>query len=408
MDYGRAACVALIVPLAAGAARAQDEGALGLSAAYAAYRDDNVLRRPADAGTAADTYRVTSLGIDADAPYGRQRLRASLTVNAVRYDTFERFDLDGHEGHALWQWGEDETRRLKLGVSHRRALASLASVQDGVQSTVPNALTTRRAFASAEARLGAPWQLALEGSRLEQENAAAERLANDLVLDRGVASLAWVSRAENRIGLRADLARGALPNAQAVAGMPVDNAYRQRALAAFADWRPGGRTRLRAALGRVRRDYDALPQRDFEGNTGELALEWAPTGRLELEARAERAISETEDINVSFVLAERGALTAKYRLGARTELAASLETSDRRYLGEAGQVLGAAAPRTERVSAAGLRVAYRPLARLSAFATLRRETRSSDVPGAGYAVNVASLGLRFDFELRASRRTRRR
>lgn len=392
MDY-----VFLVGALAAaGGASAQEYDALELSAAHAAYRDDNVLRRPAG-DTAADTYRVSSFGIKVDLPFGRQRLRGDLTVDAVRYDTFERFDLDGHEGRALWQRGEDETQRVRLGVSQRRALASLASVQAGVQSSVPNALTTRRAFASGEARLAPAWQLALEASRFEQENAAAERLPNDLELDRAEASLAYVSRAGNRLGLRADIARGTLPNAQPVAGMAVDNSYRQRELAAFADWRPGGHTRLRARWGRVRRSYGELPERDFEGGVGELALVWMPTGRLELSALAQRAISETEEIHVSFVLAERAALTARYRLGGKTELSALLETSDRRFLGEAGQVLGTVAPRTERVNAVGLQAAYRPLPRVTVHAALRRETRSTNVASGDYAVNVASLGARLAF-----------
>lgn len=381
---------------AAGGAPAQEYDALELSAAHAAYRDDNVLRRPAGEA-AADTYRVTTFGIEADLPSGRQRLRADLTVNAVRYDTFERFDLDGHEGRALWQWGEDETRRARLGFAHRRALASLASVQAGVPSTVPNALTTRRVFASGETRLAPAWQLALEASRLEQENAALERRPNDLELDRAEASLAYVSRAGNRLGLRADIARGTLPNPQLIASALVDNSYRQRELAAFADWRPGGHTRLRARWGRVRRGYDELPQRDFEGGVGELTLDWTPTGRLELSALAQRAISETEEIHVSLVLAERAALSAKYRLGAKTELSALVETSERRYLGEAGQVLGAVAPRTERIDAAGLLASYRPLPRVTLHAALRRETRSTSVAFGDYAVNVASLGARLAF-----------
>lgn len=382
---------------AAGGALGQAREVLELSAAHAAYRDDNVLRLPPGGEASADTYRVTSLGFNVDAPFGRQRLLGGLTVNAVRYDTFERFDLDGHEARALWQWGADEERRARLGFSHRRALASLASAQEGVPSTVPNALTTRRAFASGEARLAPRWQLALEASRLEQANAAAERRPNDLELDRGEASLAYVSRAGNRLGLRAEIARGALPNAQPVAGMPVDNSYRQRELAAFGDWRPGGHTRLRAQLGRVRRAYDELPARDFEGGTWELALDWTPTGKLELSAIAQRDISDTEEIHVSFVLAERIALQARHRPSVRTELSAVLETSDRRYLGEAAQVLNVAAPRRERLSAAALAASYRPHARVTLSLSLRRERRASDLAGGDYAVKVASVGARIGF-----------
>jgi hypothetical protein len=310
----------------------------------------------------------------------------------VRYDRFAQFDLDGHEARAQWEWqtaGEFEGR---LGLEQRKALASLASVQGGVQSTVPNALTTRRAFAEADWRFAARWALGLGAERLEQANEAAARLPNDLERDRGTAHLEYVSRAGNRLGLRVRLDRGTLPNP-----MPVDNSYRQREAAVTLDWRPGGHTRVRAHLGRVQRDYDELPQRDFEGNTGELALEWTPTGKLGLSALAQRAISETEEIHVSFVLAERLALQARWQPSAKTEISAALETSDRRYLGEAAQVLGAAPARRERVDAAGLAAGYRPHPRVTLTLGLRRETRSTNLALGDYAVNVASLGARIGF-----------
>jgi hypothetical protein len=100
---------------------------------------------------------------------------------------------------------------------------------------------------------------------------------------------------------------------------------------------------------------------------------------------------------VSFVLAERFVLAAKYRSSGKTELSALLETSDRRYLGEAGQVLGAVPARSERVSAAGLAAGYRPHPRIALSLGLRRETRSSSLAFGAYAVNVVNLGARIGF-----------
>lgn len=370
---------------------------LELYASQAAYRDDNVLRRPPGAEASADSYRVTELGLRLDAPLGRQRLRAALSANAVRYDRFAAFDLDGHEGRAQWDWQAGGDLQGRLGVRQRKALASLASVQDGVQSSVPNAITTRRAYAEADYRLAAPWLVGLEASRLEQENAAAARLPNDLALERGGAHLQYVSRAGNRLGLRVRIGRGTLPHRQPVAGLPVDNAYRQREAAITADWRPGGHTRVRASLGRVWRGYDELAQRDYEGGTGALALEWTPTGKLELSALAQRDISDTEEIHVSFVLAERLAFAVRYRPSGKTELSALLETSDRRYLGEAGQVLGTVPARRERVNAAGLAAGYRPHPRITLSLGLRRETRSTSLAFGDYAADVASVAARIGF-----------
>ena len=383
--------------LAAGEALALLDDQLELSASQSAYRDDNVLRQPEGAGAQGDSYRVTTLGLRLDAPRDRQRLQGELAVNSVRYRRFGEFDLDGHDGRATWHWRPGESHNAKLGVAHRRALASLASVQEGVQSRVPNALTTRRAYAAGEALLAARWQLSLQAARLEQSNAAAERQPNDLALDQGEAGFAYLSRAGNRLGLRARQARGELPNAQLVAGSAIDNSYRQRELAAVLDWRPGAQTRLRAHAGRVRRAYQQLPGRDFEGGTWEFSLDWTPTGKLELSALAQRGISDAEEINVNFVLAERIALQAKLRPSAVTELSAVLETSDRRTLGDAAVLLGAAPARSERLSAAGLAAGYRPLPQVTLGFTLRREKRSDVVGVAAYEADVAGLSARIGF-----------
>lgn len=380
----------------AGAAHALWDDRLELFASQAVVRDDNLLRRPQAEGPIADSYRLTSLGFNLDAPLARQHLLGGFTVNSVRYDTFEQLDLDGHEGRALWQWRLGGDTKGEIGLLHSRALTSLANVQQGVQSSTPNALTTRKAFASGETLLAQRWRLALEASSLEQSNAADERRVNDLELERGEASLSYVSGAGNRLGLRARLAQGTLPNAQVILGMPIDNSYRQREAGVVGEWSPGAHSRLRAHVSRARREYEQLA-RDFEGNTWELALDWTPTGKLGIAAIAQREISATEEINLSFVLAERFALQANYRPSPKTGLSAEIETSDRRYLGDAGQALGLAPPFSDRLRAAGLQASYRPLPRFTLSLRLRREMRDSDLAGTDYAVNLVSLAARIGF-----------
>jgi exopolysaccharide biosynthesis operon protein EpsL len=383
--------------LAAPQALALWDDKLELFASQAVVRDDNLFRRPQAEGRITENYRVTSLGFNLDAPLGRQRLLGGLTVNSVRYDTFEQLDLDAHEGRALWQWRLGGDTKGELGLLHRRALTSLANVQQGAQSSIPNALTTRKAFASGETLLAQRWWLALEASRFEQSNDADDRRLNDLELDRGEASLGYVSGAGNRLGLRTRLARGTLPNAQVIMGTPIDNSYRQREAGVVGEWSPGAHSRLRAHVSRVRREYEQLPARDFEGNTWELALDWAPTGKLGIAALAQREISATEEINLSFVLAERIALDLRYRPSLRTELSAGLETSDRRFLGDARQARGLAPAFSERLRAAALQASYRPLPRFTLSLQLRREMRDSNFAGADYAVNLVSLAARIGF-----------
>lgn len=397
----RRACLSLCLGLgllaAPPAARALWNDQLELYVAQGATRDDNVQRRPPGEET-EDIYRVTTLGLRLDKPVGQQRFLGSLKVDSIRYDTLDAFDQEAHDGSALWDWRLEHGVTGKLGFEHRRALASLANVQQGaVVSAIPNAITTWRTFVSSEHPLSPRWRLELEASRLEQSNGAELRRPNDLELDQGEAGLAYVSRAGNRLGLRTRVARGTLPNLEPIAGRLVDNSFRQLEAGLTGEWRPGGHTRVHGHLSRVRRDYRQLPARDFEDNAFELALEWAPTAKLEVTALAQRDISATEEIQVSFVFAERLALATRYRPSAKVDMTAILETADRRFLGEAGQVLGLVPPRTERLNAVALSAGYRPIPRLTLYVSLRRERRSADIGIGEYEVDLANAQLRLSF-----------
>jgi hypothetical protein len=94
---------------------------------------------------------------------------------------------------------------------------------------------------------------------------------------------------------------------------------------------------------------------------------------------------------------DRLALAVRYRPSGKTELSALLETSDRRYLGEAAQVLGTVPARRERVNAVGLAAGYRPHPRITLSLGLRRETRSTSLAFGDYAADVASVAARIGF-----------
>jgi exopolysaccharide biosynthesis operon protein EpsL len=376
-----------------------------LFAAEVVTRDDNVFRlsRRVDPtpllgrASTADTYRTTSFGLNVDLPLSRQRLLGGVAFNRIRYERFQALDLDGHEGRALWRWQLGDPLAGEAGYADRRALASLANVQGGIQSSTPNFLRTRNAWFNGAYQPTPRWRLRAEASRLQQDNSVAERRVNDVRVDGAEFTASYVSRAGNQLGLGVRFADGELPHAQPIGPLAVDNSYRQRHAFALAEWTPTGKSRLKARAGRVSRSYGQLPQRDFDAAMYYVSWEWQPTGKLTLTAIGQRDISATEEINVGFVFARAVALYPSLRLTEKLALTAAFERADREYRGDPGLVLGTVAPRTERVNAAALNLAYQPVKPVLLRLAWRRETRASSAAFGDYEANIYSIGARVGF-----------
>ena len=345
----------------------------------------------------SDTYGTTSLGFNLDLPLGRQRLQGGFTYNHTRYQRFTVLDWDGHQARAVWLWQAGSDLGGQLGYRENVALASLANIQSGVQSSTPNLLTARTAFLNAAYLLTPRWRLRGEANWLEQSNSAAERQVNDVTVNGLDVTVSYVTPADNQIGLGAKVADGSFPNRQVVAGTAFDNAYRQQNVGAVMDWRLSGHSRVTGRAGRVSRNYAQLSQRDFADDAYEATYEWRPAGKLALTALAQRDISAVEEINVSLVRVKRAALFPALKLTEKTGLTGTLEYSEREYFGDPGLVVGTVAPRTERVRALGLAALYRPVPRATLELALRRETRSSSVALGDYAVTIVGLTGRLAF-----------
>jgi exopolysaccharide biosynthesis operon protein EpsL len=377
---------------------------LELFAAETLTRDDNVFRissgLPAavvGSSSKGDTYNTTSVGFNLDIPVSRQRFVGGLTLDDTRFQRFTALNFDGRRARGVWLWRLGNDLSGEMEYTESLALASLADIQSGVQSSTPNLLKTRHAHVNAAYMLTPRWRFRGEASRLTQSNDAPERRVNDVSTDSADLTASYVTPANNQVGLSTRVTDARFPNPQFVAGSLFDNAYRQQSAAVVADWTITGRSRLSARAGRVSRSYEQLPQRDFEGATFHAAYDWKATGKLTLTAIAQREISAAEEINVSFVLVKGAGLYPTFRLTEKVTLSGALESSDRQYLGDPGLVLGTVQGRTDRVQKAGLTVSYRPTPSIALQVALQRETRSSTAAFGDYRVNVASVTGRVGF-----------
>lgn len=396
------AATVLMAAWAAPAAALTDE-AMEIYVSQAFAHDDNLFRLAPEAdpltelGVAArgDDYWTTEFGIRVDAPVRRQRIVAELSFDRQRYDRFDVLDLDGHHGQLVWHWRAGERSNGRVGYGESQVQASLANVQGGVQSSTPNFLDTRQWLGEAALALTTRWRLEGSVHRLRHENSADEFRPSDATVDSVRLGPVYVTPAGNRIGASLLHADARLPNPQVLAGAPVDNDYRQDGAEAFVEWTLSGRSRVTARVGRVRREFEEVPQRDFDGWTWRLGLEWQPADKLLLGAAAAREVSTTEQVDVGLVRIEGLTLTAAWKPRDKIDVTWTLLRADREYLGDAAIELGVVPPRSERYESAGVTVSYRPRPSVTLELSLRRERRDSTNPLGDFEADVAGIGVRF-------------
>ncbi|HVS23533.1 MAG TPA: hypothetical protein VMU03_07400 [Gammaproteobacteria bacterium] len=380
--------------------RALGDDRVTVSAGEEITQDDNVFRvSPAvtPSGGGEDTYRTTSVALGVDVPVEEQRFQGNFAVNSQRYDRFDVLDLDGHDGSVRWLWKVGGDLDGTIGYRDTLALASLANVQAGVQTAIPDTLATRVSVFETVYRPAARWRLRGGWRSTDQANSAIEYRISDANIDTLEAGADYVTRADNRLGLVIRSADGRLPNPQFVGTTFVDNSYTERAIAVLAQWAVTGKSRVEASAGRLERSYAQLPQRGYVGPTYDAKYEWRPIGRVVLEVSAHHGLSLYEEVQVGFVLSRGVSSRLSLGLGDKVSLSMAAEQAHRTYLGDAGLVLGNLPPTSEDLALRSLAVSYKPIPKMELAFALHDARRVSTLQFSSYRVDTGTLGVRVRF-----------
>lgn len=361
-------------------------------AAVGVTHDDNLLRLSEGAG---DTYGTASLGLHMDVPVSAQRIVLDGMVRNHRYERFSEFDHTAYTAQLAWQWQAGARSGGRFAWTRESSLTSLSNLQAGTQSSVVNRLDASRLLAEGSYGLASHWRLRAAFERLDHDNNTDEYRLSDMRRNALEAGVAWVSGSGNRVGLAARGEDATLPNRQVFDGVAVDNSYRQWRIGPALEWAPGAKSRLQAHGGRLERNYQQLPARNYAAWTWNLSYEWQATSRLTLTALARRDLSEYEQVNVGLVAVKGFAVQPVYRLGEKSQLALSVGRDLRTYQGDVA--LAAGAPRVrERLRMVDLSYSWQVMRMLGLDLRVRQETRrSARTPE--YDALVAGLTVRATF-----------
>jgi exopolysaccharide biosynthesis operon protein EpsL len=341
----------------------------------------------------SESFYTLAAGMDMNLRVSRQVIRAHAEYNQTWFNQYKLLDYDGRDAYLKWDWLVGSVATGDVGIAETRTQASYTNVK----KPVSNLIRTRQRFFHAAVKLDHPWLVKFGAESVDTDNNASVQQALDATVDSVNAGVQYTSSKGSTVELISRRSDGQYPNRQLVGLTPIDNDYLQWDHGVAVAWAPSGKTQVSGRLNYTQRDYTEVPQRDFSGLTGLLAMDWMVTGKTTLRASLHRDIGALENDTASYTLNQGVAFGADWKPTAKLLFNAQLRHDDISYAGDPGFVLSTAPAREDRLTTVQAGMQYSVLRNTMLGLVLKRGVRDSSEAFSSYGYNSALVNLRSEF-----------
>lgn len=341
----------------------------------------------------AESYHTLAAGMDVNLRVSRQVIKAHAEYNQTWFGKYSMLDYDGRDAYLKWDWLVGSVAKGDVGIAETLTQASYANVKQPVS----NLIRTRKSFLHAAIKLDTPWLVKFGAERTDSDNNASILQEQDATVDTVNAGVQYSTKKGSTVELISQRSDGQYPNRQVVGLAPIDNGYLQWDNGVAVVWAPTGKTQVSGKLNYTQRNYAEVPQRDFSGLTGFLAMDWMVTGKTTLRASLHRDIGALENDTASYTLNQGIAFGADWKPTAKLVFNAQLSHDDISYTGDPGFVLSTAPAREDRLTTVQAGLQYSVLRNTMLGLVLKRGVRDSSEAFSSYGYNSALINLRSEF-----------
>lgn len=341
----------------------------------------------------SESFYTLAAGMDMNLHVSRQVIRAHAEYNQTWFNQYKLLDYDGRDAYLKWDWLVGRVATGDVGIAETRTQASYTNVK----KPVSNLIRTRQRFFHAAIKLDNPWLVKFGAESVDTDNNASVQQALDATVDSVNAGVQYTSSKGSTVELISRRSDGQYPNRQLVGLTPIDNDYLQWDHGVAVAWAPSGKTQVSGRLNYTQRDYTEVPQRDFSGLTGLLAMDWMVTGKTTLRASLHRDIGALENDTASYTLNQGIAFGADWKPTAKLLFNAQLRHDDISYAGDPGFVLSTVPAREDRLTTVQAGMEYSVLRNTMLGLVLKRGVRDSSEALSSYGYNSALVNLRSEF-----------
>lgn len=341
----------------------------------------------------SDTIYRAGAGLKADIPVSRQRILLDAQIEHQEFDRFSILNHDPYRLGAAWKWVAGPQWSGDIGYSRRRYLANLGEIQ----APIKDLITEDRAFASAGYMVTPRWRVRGAADWTEWDHGDSSRTTLDLRTTSATAGLDYVTPQGNSVGGQVKYSDGESPNQQVVPGSFVDNRFKEWETSAVMHWAVTGRSIFDGRIGYTNREHDQVPQRDFDGATGRLSLDYFVGPKTPLNFSAWREIQSVAEVNASYVLSTGWSIGPSWAPTEKLVFYAKYLREDRDFRGDPGFILTGGPQREDTLKGFSLAAGYAPRRNIELAVSVVRGDRDSNFFGRDYDYTTVAANAKFKF-----------
>jgi hypothetical protein len=222
---------------------------------------------------------------------------------------------------------------------------------------------------------------------------------NDYRITVGRAELGLDSGFGSEVVLGASTTHGIYPNQQVFVLAPVDNSYRQNQLDLSTRYVASEKIQVDVRAGYAKRRYPVVSQRNFGGWVGNLALDWAPTAKIQVHLSVARDLNAISDYNRIYTVSTDSRCKLRYQPTFKTEVSVEANATRVRFQGDPRNfltfVLGPAPYREDRYDGVRIVLGWTPRDRLTLRVAQILDTRNSNVANFQYRDWLTQLSVEY-------------
>jgi hypothetical protein len=176
-----------------------------------------------------------------------------------------------------------------------------------------------------------------------------------------------------------------------------DTGFTQYDVGVDISWGVGGKTELLGNVAYTRREFPNLTERNFDGPTGSIRLNWRATESSGVNATVLRQIGGIEDVTANYILTTSASVAPYWFVTPKVRLGVRYEYSLRDYQGEPGVAIGLVQQREDRYNYFGATAAWLPTRNWQIGLAVVYSTRHSNIPNTDFDDLTATATVQFGF-----------